>query len=245
MNVISNPAVHLFDTTSRAYDATQTRDDIRDGDVLVVESESVVGFLCAAWPVAITDEHGSFHTLAADADVACLGKREAKHEGTAFALPADPGTDYTRSVAVARDVLDEIDAQRKLDAELSDEQRAYFAAHDDERELRDEFPEYSRVEIIDVVEHRHGDEQRVVGTGVVLGYVLGWIDTGSPSSGPGPVERCELVRVALDEGGYRDVFQGDLHRESPTAPTFVCMSTYTGHWATAAGDTCRRCGATL
>nr|WTB35214.1 hypothetical protein OG781_42295 [Streptomyces sp. NBC_00830] len=56
-------AVHRFDDTREAYDATQCRDDIRDGDVLVVEAEKVVGFLDAAWPVAITEAHGEFHGL--------------------------------------------------------------------------------------------------------------------------------------------------------------------------------------
>ncbi|MFD5763615.1 hypothetical protein ACFWIZ_53015 [Streptomyces sp. NPDC127044] len=58
------PAVHRFaGTSAEAYDATQCRDDIRDGDVLVVEAEGVVGFLDAAWPVAITKAHGEFHGL--------------------------------------------------------------------------------------------------------------------------------------------------------------------------------------
>ncbi|MCT9003512.1 hypothetical protein [Streptomyces rhizosphaerihabitans] len=58
------PKVHRFDgTTAEAYDATQCCDDIRDGDVLVVEAEGVVGFLDAAWPVAVTEAHGEFHGL--------------------------------------------------------------------------------------------------------------------------------------------------------------------------------------
>ncbi|WP_330306259.1 MULTISPECIES: hypothetical protein [unclassified Streptomyces] len=58
------PRVHRFDgTTAGAYDATQCRDDIRDGDVLVVKAEGVVGFLAAAWPVAITEARGEFHGL--------------------------------------------------------------------------------------------------------------------------------------------------------------------------------------
>lgn len=61
------PAVHRFDSTEEAYDATQCRDDIHDGDVLVIESERVVGFLRSAWPAAITTEHGELHTLTAPA----------------------------------------------------------------------------------------------------------------------------------------------------------------------------------
>ncbi|WP_405526816.1 hypothetical protein OG426_30545 [Streptomyces canus] len=59
----SGPAVHRFASTREAYDATQCRDDIRDGDVLVVESERVIGILDAAWPVAITEAHVEFHGL--------------------------------------------------------------------------------------------------------------------------------------------------------------------------------------
>ncbi|MGW1157795.1 hypothetical protein ACWD48_06115 [Streptomyces sp. NPDC002519] len=60
----AGPAVHRFDgSTADAYDATQCRDDIRNGDVLVVEAEGVVGFLDEAWPIAITEAHGEFHGL--------------------------------------------------------------------------------------------------------------------------------------------------------------------------------------
>ncbi|MFI5799085.1 hypothetical protein [Streptomyces sp. NPDC051677] len=74
------PAVHRFGSTSEAYDATQCRDDIRDGDVLVVESERVVGFLDAAWPVAITEAHGEFHGLKIPA---------REHKDGRFAASAD------------------------------------------------------------------------------------------------------------------------------------------------------------
>lgn len=60
--------VHRFDSTSEAYDASQCYDEIHGGDVLVVESERVVGVLVGAWPVAITAERGSFHRLADGAD---------------------------------------------------------------------------------------------------------------------------------------------------------------------------------
>jgi hypothetical protein len=57
------PSIHRFDNTGDAYDETQYRDDIRDGDVLVVESEGVVGILYEAWPTAVTSEAGHFHRL--------------------------------------------------------------------------------------------------------------------------------------------------------------------------------------
>lgn len=55
--------VHTFDSTSEAYNASQTDDNIKDGDVLSVPSEGVHGVLVKAWPVAATAEHGAFHQL--------------------------------------------------------------------------------------------------------------------------------------------------------------------------------------
>lgn len=54
---------HYFESTGEAYDASQTSDAIRDGDILVVEAERVVGILVAAWPTAVTIAHGEFHQL--------------------------------------------------------------------------------------------------------------------------------------------------------------------------------------
>ncbi|MFJ4686520.1 hypothetical protein [Streptomyces sp. NPDC088789] len=56
------PAVWTFDSTGEAYDAVQCRDDIRDGDVLVIEHEQVIG-LADTWPFALTEKHGELHTL--------------------------------------------------------------------------------------------------------------------------------------------------------------------------------------
>ncbi|MFF2367185.1 hypothetical protein ACFVU0_31390 [Streptomyces sp. NPDC058122] len=58
--------VHHFDTTGSAYNQTQCREDIRDGDVLVVEREGVVGFLRSAWPAAITAKRGELHGIDGD-----------------------------------------------------------------------------------------------------------------------------------------------------------------------------------
>jgi hypothetical protein len=58
----SRPMIWRFASTGEAYNAVQTDDTIADGGVLVVASESVVGFLAGAWPVAVTSEHGEFHT---------------------------------------------------------------------------------------------------------------------------------------------------------------------------------------
>lgn len=56
------PAVWTFYSTGEAYGACQCRDDIRDGDVLVIEREQVIG-IAHTWPFALTEAHGDFHTL--------------------------------------------------------------------------------------------------------------------------------------------------------------------------------------
>lgn len=53
--------IHHFDSTGQAYDACQCEAEINDGDVLVIESEGVVG-LAHCWPVAITKLFGELHT---------------------------------------------------------------------------------------------------------------------------------------------------------------------------------------
>ncbi|MFF5045644.1 hypothetical protein [[Kitasatospora] papulosa] len=74
------PAVHRFETSSDAYDATQALDGISDGDVIVVESEKVVGFLVRAWPAAITVARGSLHMVSAP---------DREHEDGAYAASVD------------------------------------------------------------------------------------------------------------------------------------------------------------
>lgn len=65
--VEESPRVHRFDDTDTAYDITQTEEGVHrgicDGDVLVVESEGVVGVLTNSWPVALTEVHGQFHLM--------------------------------------------------------------------------------------------------------------------------------------------------------------------------------------
>jgi len=55
--------VHTFRSTGQAYDESQTGEKVKDGDVLHVPSEGVVGYMHAAWPVAVTKERGAFHHL--------------------------------------------------------------------------------------------------------------------------------------------------------------------------------------
>lgn len=67
--------VHIFEdeTSEEVYNLTQTNEDFRDGDVLILEKEKIAGILSAAWPVAITENHGEFHS------------------------PADPNSEWPRS----------------------------------------------------------------------------------------------------------------------------------------------------
>ena len=62
VNVPPELPVYVFENTGDGYDATQTRDEIHDGDVLAVPSEGVYGFLYEAWPVAVVGGPGEFHT---------------------------------------------------------------------------------------------------------------------------------------------------------------------------------------
>lgn len=72
-----DPSTHTFDSSAEAYDATQCRDDIRDGDVLLVPSEGIVAILRGAWPVALTAAHGELHTLTKAADAIDGGRYKA------------------------------------------------------------------------------------------------------------------------------------------------------------------------
>jgi hypothetical protein len=81
--------VHRSAATGEAYDASQCDDAIRDGDVLSVPSEGVVGVLVGAWPVAITAQRGCFHRHA---------------DGLAWDGRM-PDRDYRASVNAARQVI--------------------------------------------------------------------------------------------------------------------------------------------
>ena len=56
--------VHHFDTTEAAYEASLNEWDVREGDVLVIEAERVVG-LGSTDPIAITFVAGALKTIAA------------------------------------------------------------------------------------------------------------------------------------------------------------------------------------
>jgi hypothetical protein len=55
------PQVHTFPSSGDAYDATQCRDDIKNGDILACE-DGVIG-LAWTWPIAVTANYGKLHTV--------------------------------------------------------------------------------------------------------------------------------------------------------------------------------------
>jgi hypothetical protein len=73
------PTFHNFDSTGEAYDASQVRSEIRDGDLLFVSPEAVYGFLFEAWPIAVTVQHGEFHGPAVDRRPATRDEWVAAH----------------------------------------------------------------------------------------------------------------------------------------------------------------------
>jgi hypothetical protein len=56
-------SVFYFPNTGEAYDACQTWEDIKNGDVLVIAHEKVVG-VADTWPLAVTAESGELHEVA-------------------------------------------------------------------------------------------------------------------------------------------------------------------------------------
>jgi hypothetical protein len=68
--------VHEFAATREACDAAQTRRDVRDGDVLVVPAEGVIGILFGARPYALTRRCGAFHAFDGDLRTVDAGRYE-------------------------------------------------------------------------------------------------------------------------------------------------------------------------
>ncbi|WP_405775892.1 hypothetical protein [Streptomyces sp. NBC_01538] len=61
----NEPQVWTFYSTGEAYGAVQCREEIHDGDVLVIEREKVVG-IAETWPFALTEAFGELHMLKPD-----------------------------------------------------------------------------------------------------------------------------------------------------------------------------------
>lgn len=101
---VTGPRVHRFDSTHEAYNATQWNDEIRDGDVLVIAPEKVVGILNEAWPFALTVRHGELHTLSVPvgdvndgkyAESARVAAEQARALNAALRGDHDPGAEPT------------------------------------------------------------------------------------------------------------------------------------------------------
>lgn len=106
VGAIPAQSIHTFASSREAYDASQCRSEIRDGDVLVALNENAVAVMVSAWPTAIDDGHAglAFHKLAF---------------GVAWdAVPNLDGdtTDYSASAAVAREVAASEDDTLRLPA---------------------------------------------------------------------------------------------------------------------------------
>lgn len=110
--------VHQFESTVDAYTSVNigehvdNRIPVKDGDVLVVASEGVVGFACGAWPVAIV-----YQGWMPDINGAWSGNDDQEYEIGAFHLmsvandsPEHPANKYDasiqRCIAVAEEDAD-------------------------------------------------------------------------------------------------------------------------------------------
>ncbi|MFE6021625.1 hypothetical protein ACFQ6O_34495 [Streptomyces sp. NPDC056441] len=139
----AGPAVHRFDSTADAY-AAADRQEVADGDVLVVESERVVAFVVVILAVAITEEHGALRPYAN------LGKPAREYgEGV-----------YTRSVDLGEKIADE------LGFPLADPAAAAAAKNDPDRPTPIEIPRLL-IEPGDIL-HAFGARLKVVDTGIRL-----------------------------------------------------------------------------
>lgn len=123
---------HHFLSTEDAYAAAQTDEGINDGDVLVIESEKVVG-LVGDFPIAVTDWTGELHDLAAGDTLQTLGfnresiakaKAEAEHIGAALIQELSNGKAAELEEAEDEAVL-EIMLQSVLEARESAERKAW------------------------------------------------------------------------------------------------------------------------
>lgn len=77
---------HHFGSTGEAYDACQCDENIKDGDLLIIEPEQVVG-IAWTWPIAVTAQCGVLHTLKPD------GTFE-NFEGGMFARSAEAAREF-------------------------------------------------------------------------------------------------------------------------------------------------------
>lgn len=94
-------AVHLLanDDFVDLYAWTQTCDELKDGNVFVVASEGIVGFLYAAWPVAVIVPDG--------AETVDLHGLHTIDWETRDSSPEHPADRYQDSILAACDIAEE------------------------------------------------------------------------------------------------------------------------------------------
>lgn len=100
------PAVHTFENSTDAYDATQMGEwmgaKVKNGDILVIPDEGVVG-ICSTWPVAVTVNSGELHSVkpeyATPENVAEIAKLSIDVVQAAFAKAQELGFETIGSLA--------------------------------------------------------------------------------------------------------------------------------------------------
>lgn len=176
------PRVHVFDSTSLAYDVSQCSDDVRNGDVLVVPDERAVAIMLSAWPCAIAPDMSGehFHEAATSLNFASVP-----------AIGVGPATDYSPSLALAepiakriRESVEIVDVEHEYDCFVSDDDRdfgppmsdaeaAYYAEREAEQQRLDALPRVSGCPAVD-----ESGECESCGTTTVLyervAYTLGY-----------------------------------------------------------------------
>jgi len=111
-SVITGARVHVIRDHAHggAYAESQTNDDIRDGDILLVPGVAVA-VMVKAWPLRVAGESGLFDEMSDDADITTLGAYPWGRlfpattwapEGEYVAPKA--GADYSESFALAHTI---------------------------------------------------------------------------------------------------------------------------------------------
>lgn len=117
--------VRVFETQGEAYDASQTDEKIRDGDVLVARSpEFSIAVLYRAWPVLVYGVAEQFHTTAA------FAIEGAPVDDWTDLLSADPRRasempDYVRTIATIREVVGRYSRGRSAILDVEPEEFVY------------------------------------------------------------------------------------------------------------------------
>ncbi len=88
--------MRTFDSTGEAYDACQCDVTIKTGDILLIESEEVVG-IAGTWPFAVTKRTGALHSIESPPlgmDIAAA-VRIAEYNGWPLYTAGEPETAIT------------------------------------------------------------------------------------------------------------------------------------------------------